>query len=577
MARLPAVKASRQDYELAVEQAADFGLFSSGGSFERFPGAVLLAGRNGMVLGANKTGDPIAMLLKRGACQELHDAIGSALDGRAAQINPLLLPPEDNAKAVGQAFDVVVLPWCDGMAALVLGRNISLERSLRAALIESRQRYKDLVEAVCDFAWETDAEGKFTFVSPQGALGYSAAELVGAPALNLQIDPIAEQDSPFTTRAAIQEVEIWLRAADGEPACVLATGLPLSGLDGAWCGARGLCRNITKERTHEASLAGDRHRERLLSYVLGIVRDEMEPARMLSAAAGALVPALPAAGACIYRAERPGRLTCAAQAGETPPDELLEPALQCIGIEGSEDEMEVAAKAGTLFAKGTRFEDQCEAVLCVWRDGAANTWNKEDRFLLREIAAQVGLAGRQLGRQEKLEELSSTDPLTGLLNRRSFMSELEKRYAQRPDRRGGAALFFIDLDNFKPVNDRHGHQQGDLALTALARVLREQTRGRDLVARLGGDEFAMFIEDITPAAAEHKGRELLRAGRVLDAYSGGPDTPLGLSIGVAACDLEGRENLHELIARADQAMYRVKHRGKNNIEISAATHAKGVR
>ncbi len=577
MVRLPATNASKQDYERAVGQAADFGLFSAGGSFERFPGAVLLAGQNNMVLGANATAEPIAALLNRGGCTELRDAIAAALAGRAAQVNPLLLPPENDTKTVELAFDVAVLPWCDGAAALLLGRDVTLERSLRSALIESRQRYKDLVEAACDFAWETDAEGRFTFVSSQGALGYSAAQLIGVPTLYLQIDQTAVQDSPFTTRALVQDVEIWLRGADGEAACLLLTGLPLTGPDGAWCGARGLCRNITQERTQEAELADDRHRHRLLSYILGIVRDEMEPTRMLTAAAGALVPALPATGTCIYRAKRSGDLTCAAQAGVPPPEELLAPALRQVAAEGSDGELEVVTKAGVLFAKATCFENDCNGMLCVWREGAARPWNAEDRYLLSEIAAQVGLAGQQLARQEALEELSATDPLTGLLNRRSFMEELEKRYVQRPDRRGGAALLFIDLDNFKSVNDHHGHQHGDLALALAARILREQTRGRDLVARLGGDEFALFIENITPAAAEYKGRELLRAGRELEAYSGGPDTPLGLSVGIAACDPEGKESLRELIERADQAMYRVKRRGKGDLELSLAPNPEAAR
>jgi len=105
-------------------------------------------------------------------------------------------------------------------------------------------------------------------------------------------------------------------------------------------------------------------------------------------------------------------------------------------------------------------------------------------------------------------------------------------------------------------------------LIAVARILRKQTRGRDLVARLGGDEFALFIEDITPAAAEHKGNELLRAGVELEAFSGGPEAPLGLSIGIAVCDPDGRESLDGLIDRADQAMYRVKRDGKGGIHVS---------
>ena len=568
MARLPAIQAYEQDYERAVEQAADLGLFSAGGSFERFPGAVLLAGQNGIVLAANAAAEPVVALLQGSGCEELRLAIEAALSGRGAQVNPLLLAPSVGSKGAGQAFDMAVMPWCDGAAALLLGRDITLERSLRAALIESRQRYKDLVEAACDFAWETDAEGNFTFVSTQGVLGYAAAELIDARAQYLQIEQAGAQDSPFATKIPLRDVEVWLRAADGEPACVLATASPLTDQHGAWCGARGLCRNITAERSHAAELAGDRHRERLLSYILGIVRDEMEPARMFTAAAGALVPALPVTGASIYRPDSGGALACAAQAGAPPPQELLDPVLKKFAEPGAEDEIELAGPAGTLFAKAARFKGERRGALCVWRAGRAGSWNEADRYLLGEIAAQIGLAGRQLARQEELEELSSTDALTGLLNRRSFIQELQNRYARRPDRRGGAALFFIDLDNFKQVNDCHGHQQGDLALVAVSRILRELTRGRDLVARLGGDEFALFIEDITPAAAEHKGQELLRAGAELESFSGGPDAPLGLSIGIAVCDPDGRESLDDLIDRADQAMYRVKRRGKGDLHVS---------
>ncbi len=144
MATLPAVQASKQDYERAVEQAVDLGLFSVGGSFERFPGAVLLAGQNGIVLAANPAAEPVAALLQDSGCEELRIAVEAALAGRAAQVNPLLLAPAVNAgggtKGAGQAFDLAILPWCVGAAALLLGRDITLDCSLRAALIESRQR-----------------------------------------------------------------------------------------------------------------------------------------------------------------------------------------------------------------------------------------------------------------------------------------------------------------------------------------------------------------------------------------------------------------------------------------------------
>ena len=217
--------------------------------------------------------------------------------------------------------------------------------------------------------------GNITFISTKGALGYSAAELVGVRAQYLQIEQGAGHGSPFATQIPLHEVEVWLRGAEGEPACMLATALPLTDQTGAWCGTRGLCRNITAERSHAAELADDRHRERLLSYILGIVRDEMEPAHMFTAAAGALVPALPATGACIYRPDRDGKLSCVAQAGEMPPLELLGPVLEKIAEGGAEDEIEVTEKVGALFAKAARFEDERCGVLCVWRAGRAGPWS----------------------------------------------------------------------------------------------------------------------------------------------------------------------------------------------------------
>jgi diguanylate cyclase (GGDEF)-like protein/PAS domain S-box-containing protein len=542
------------------------GLFLAGGTMEHFPGAVLLAGANGVVLGANAAAEPIASLLQGGGGEELRQAISSALAGKAAQVTPLLLPPRPGRQGGNLAYDVAVLPWGAGATALILARDITLERSLRAALIESRERYKDLVEAACDFAWETDSQGRFTFVSTRGALGRTTADLVGTPAADLLVDGALAEDSPFTTRVPVREVELWARQSDGEAACLLATAMPLFNADGEWSGARGLCRNITATRHHEASLADDRHRERLLAYILGILRDEMEPGRMLPAAVRALVLAFSAAGAAIYRHGTDGALVHAAEGGALPGKESLDTLLHRIA--NGEDEVEITDDHGVLFGKATHFDDSWNGALCLWRRAPDDGWGREDRTLLAEVALQIGLTNRQLARQEELESLSSTDPLTGLHNRRSFLAELERRYSRRKGWRGGAALLYIDLDNFKAVNDRHGHQRGDRTLVAVGRILREQTRSRDLVARLGGDEFAVLVEDIGPKAAQSKGRDIVAAAVDLEDLSADTDNPLGFSVGVAYCRPNDAAGVAEWMERADQAMYRVKRGGKGDVAVS---------
>ncbi|MEE8501724.1 MAG: PAS domain-containing protein [Kiloniellales bacterium] len=240
----------------SVETAA--GLFASGGPFEQFPGGVLLVGRDGRVLSANPGGQSLAELLLNGPAPELEQAIAAALDGKAAQINPLLLDGAQAAEEAGQAYDLVALPWITGNEVLIIARDITLERSLRAALIESRQRYKDLVEVSSDFAWETDSEGCFTFVSPCGAVGYAAGQLVGQRAADFLLDSEDAGALHFTTRVPVEATEIWLRAADGKAACLSSIAVPLAGPGGEWLGARGVCRDVTPEHAPEGKRARPR-------------------------------------------------------------------------------------------------------------------------------------------------------------------------------------------------------------------------------------------------------------------------------------------------------------------------------
>jgi hypothetical protein len=127
-------------YRRLADEAAPGGLLSAGGSLAQFPGAVLLAGHNGIVLNANELAAPIGQVLQSGQHEELHAAVQAALAGSTAQVNPLLVTATEAGAVVERAFDVVVLPWAGGTVALLLGRDVTLERSLRAALVESRQR-----------------------------------------------------------------------------------------------------------------------------------------------------------------------------------------------------------------------------------------------------------------------------------------------------------------------------------------------------------------------------------------------------------------------------------------------------
>ena len=178
------------------------------------------------------------------------------------------------------------------------------------------------------------------------------------------------------------------------------------------------------------------------------------------------------------------------------------------------------------------------------------------RLWLRARRAERELVVRGRRQHELVTEmarLAERDPLTGLANRRVFDRELR----QLSTTGAQGALVVIDLDGFKQVNDRYGHQRGDAVLRDVARELRRRVRVGDVVARLGGDEFAVVLRGADPERAEAVGADL-RAG-VRDVCAALPlRVPVDASVGIAPIG-SGDDGAAELVARADAAMYSVKH------------------
>ena len=176
------------------------------------------------------------------------------------------------------------------------------------------------------------------------------------------------------------------------------------------------------------------------------------------------------------------------------------------------------------------------------------------RFWLRARRAEALLAEGDR-RHHELVRLAERDPLTGVANRRGFdrgLAELQDGTATP----GSGALILLDLDNFKQVNDRLGHQRGDEVLRDVARAIRRRFRDTDLVARLGGDEFAVLLRDVDPQRAQAVADDL--RGRVRQACEELPlRRAVDASVGVAPLGSKTGDGA-ELVARADAAMYRMK-------------------
>jgi diguanylate cyclase (GGDEF)-like protein len=207
------------------------------------------------------------------------------------------------------------------------------------------------------------------------------------------------------------------------------------------------------------------------------------------------------------------------------------------------------------------------------------------RDLLDVLGQRNAELEREVAERKRLEELArhqaGHDVLTGLPNRLLFMDRLSQAVARSERRQDHLALLYIDLDGFKPINDRYGHLAGDLTLKHIAAKLEHGVRKSDTCARIGGDEFAIIMDGAPEGEAlrlAEKLCDLLRQPFEVDLEEAGrPQVQVGASIGVAIfpkfdsaeASIQMREErMEDLIRIADEAMYAAKRAGKNRVVVA---------
>jgi diguanylate cyclase (GGDEF)-like protein/PAS domain S-box-containing protein len=171
--------------------------------------------------------------------------------------------------------------------------------------------------------------------------------------------------------------------------------------------------------------------------------------------------------------------------------------------------------------------------------------------------------------QQELRLMASTDPLTGLLNRRRFLEQAESEFLRSQRYRHELAMVMLDIDHFKTINDTHGHFVGDQVLVALSRATANLLRATDILGRWGGEEFVILMPETPLAGAAilaERLRELL-ARLTVDTAAG--TLHFTISAGVAA---RGGPDagITDIMHRADTALYAAKHHGRNRIQVLAA-------
>ncbi|MCH8684208.1 sensor domain-containing diguanylate cyclase [Pedomonas mirosovicensis] len=335
----------------------------------------------------------------------------------------------------------------------------TVKDQLIEALRESRAMFKSLTEAVGDFAWVVDAEGRFAYVSG----GVPSAGLAAWDLTGRRVSDLGEEAAAcFLARSPMPLRDVNIRTPLGRTVCLSVAAVPI--MNGAqWVGARGIARNVTEERRAERMLEEARKRDRLLRQVLDGIHTGTDPAAMLENASRVTRAAFEA-DVCRIRYEQ----------------------------ETVEDVNPARSRQGSVqrLRADCRFQGEKVGVLEVERRSAG--WGREDSVLLGQVAAHVAMAIAQANHLRALERLARTDGLTGLLNRRAFEEVMAHRLGGLGE--GGGVLMLIDLDHFKQLNDTGGHAAGDTALCEVAQLLRKLSGPQDVVARFGGDEFVLWLE-----------------------------------------------------------------------------------
>jgi diguanylate cyclase (GGDEF)-like protein len=222
-------------------------------------------------------------------------------------------------------------------------------------------------------------------------------------------------------------------------------------------------------------------------------------------------------------------------------------------------------------------EDQFRiGTLCVF-DSEPREVSPEDKRILKDLAAivdselqrsQLNVERTRLRTQlEEAERRSRIDDLTKLWNRRAVFDLIESE-VNRSKREGlQLTVGMIDLDDFKEVNDTHGHQVGDQVLRTTAQVLRQSTRDYDVIGRYGGEEFIVMFPESGRDEARRIAERMLEGLRDAD-FTGGSNEKLSvtMSIGLSTTDSGGEQEPEELIEQADEALYQVKNDGKDTVK-----------
>ena len=468
-----------------------------------------------------------------------------------------------------------------------------LQAAAMSSLAESEARFRGLTALSSDWYWEQDEEFRLSFMSrlltgldPSAYLGRRRWE---QPALNLSEADWQSHRQLLERHEPFRDFEMQRPAPGGGTRWLSISGEPVFDATGRFKGYRGVGRDITeRKRAEEQRAAQARYQTKIAQFGEVALASrgaeeliEQAVRSVLEGLGGGVVAYLERAGS-----ERQVVMRCIdGLAGNAPSSVLGYEPGEALGqvLDGG-----TARIAGLPYAwAGTReavlapvaHEQGARGALCALPEASMSLGAEETRFLA--AAASVLSAGlKRIESERRLAFLAQFDALTGLPNRTLLADRFSQMLVQA--RRRGAQLgaLFVDLDEFKLVNDSLGHGAGDELLKEIARRLQATVRSGDTVARIVGDEFAIVLADLArPEDAAVVAQKLIEA-LLAPVDVRGHEVFVTASIGIALFPSDGND-AEALLAAADAAMYRAKQAGRNSFqfytpEINRRTKARAV-
>jgi diguanylate cyclase (GGDEF)-like protein/PAS domain S-box-containing protein len=411
-------------------------------------------------------------------------------------------------------------------------------------LKESEGRFRGLVEATTDWIWEVNDKYVYTYVSPKvlDILGYEPAEVIGKTPFDFMlpeesrrvskaIKPFMDKHKPF------HELENKNIHKDGRLVVLESSGIPVFSDQGAFCGYRGIDRDITERKESENKLVHAKEEWEQTFDTLPDIILVIDNNNIIKRANKATAEKLG-----IKREDLIGKT--------------------CYNVMHGTDEPPPHCPHSKTKQDGKEHIEECYA-------------NNLNGYYLLSATPLFDSDGRRVGvlevarditarktMEEKLRATAITDELTGLLNRRGFftLAEQQRKLSDRSKR--SISLMYLDLDGMKNINDELGHTEGDRALTDTASILKNSLRESDIIARIGGDEFAVLLTDTTEPDIEKTIIRHIQHNTMKHNNSKGRKYELILSIGMYRYNPDTPCSIYDLLKRADESMYKDKQRHK---------------